>query len=220
MTKHWTVAQAEACLQDVKDAMFAYARAESEATPCPLQPSPTTTTRPCDPHERANRNLSSGFQGLQDIFESLSRMALGEENDGANGNAENPPNSQEAQDALDRQRVDAEVLRYTVDPNVTMATTSFNILEWWQMHRFSYPLLWKVARDVLPVQASSVPCERVFSSSKHTTGQQRNTLQPGIVEKLQIMKFGLKQDRLNFTVDWIQCAEEMYGGMDYYGEED
>ena len=31
-----------------------------------------------------------------------------------------------------------------------------------------FPLLFKVALNILPVQASAVPCERVFSSSKET----------------------------------------------------
>ncbi|KIO15652.1 hypothetical protein M407DRAFT_44887, partial [Tulasnella calospora MUT 4182] len=32
-----------------------------------------------------------------------------------------------------------------------------------------FPYLSSVALDVLPIQASSVPCERMFSSAKETT---------------------------------------------------
>jgi hypothetical protein len=55
--------------------------------------------------------------------------------------------------------------------------------------------------DILPIQASSVPCERVFSSSKETTTARRNKLGPELVEALQILKFEHKHNKtLNFTI--------------------
>jgi hypothetical protein len=54
--------------------------------------------------------------------------------------------------------------------------------------------------DLIPVQATSVPCERVFSASKETTTARRNRLTPKIVEALQILKFQAKNKReLSFT---------------------
>jgi len=54
--------------------------------------------------------------------------------------------------------------------------------------------------DILPIQASSVPCERIFSSSKETTTARRNKLHPQLVEALQILKYERKHARgLNFT---------------------
>jgi hypothetical protein len=41
-------------------------------------------------------------------------------------------------------------------------------MTFFQLHEHIYPLLFWVAMDVLPAQASSVPCERAFSSSKET----------------------------------------------------
>jgi hypothetical protein len=50
--------------------------------------------------------------------------------------------------------------------------------------------------DILPVQSSSVPCERVFSSSKETITPRRNQISAELMESLQIWK----QDKeLNFT---------------------
>ena len=46
--------------------------------------------------------------------------------------------------------------------------------------------------DILPIQASSVPYERVFFSSKETTTLRRNKLHPQLVEALQVLKFGQK----------------------------
>jgi len=54
--------------------------------------------------------------------------------------------------------------------------------------------------DLIPVQATSVPCERVFSASKETTTARRNRLTPKIMEALQILKFQAKHKReLSFT---------------------
>jgi hypothetical protein len=57
--------------------------------------------------------------------------------------------------------------------------------------------------DVLPTQASSVPSERIFSSSKETCTQRRNNISPTMLEAVQILKFIYKQDRLNFTDDLV-----------------
>ena len=66
-----------------------------------------------------------------------------------------------------------------------------------------FPLLFHVAMDVLPAQASSVPSERIFSSSKETCTLRRNHISPTMLEALQIIKFIYKQERLNFTVDLV-----------------
>lgn len=52
--------------------------------------------------------------------------------------------------------------------------------------------------DVLPVQASAVPCERVFSSSKETNTMRRSRMSPELIEVLQILKFSFRQEHLNF----------------------
>ena len=62
--------------------------------------------------------------------------------------------------------------------------------------------------DIIPIQASSVPCERVFSSSKETVSARRNTLSPDLMEALQLLKFATKQGRgLYFTEGWDKDKE-------------
>ena len=62
--------------------------------------------------------------------------------------------------------------------------------------------------DILPIQASSVPCERIFSSSKETITARRNGLTPNFVEALQLLKFATKQGRgMNFTEGFEKKAE-------------
>ncbi|KIJ42655.1 hypothetical protein M422DRAFT_99416, partial [Sphaerobolus stellatus SS14] len=62
-----------------------------------------------------------------------------------------------------------------------------------------YPRLFCMAMDYLPAQASSVPAERVFSSSAETDTPCRNRLSPHLFEQLQMLKFMLRKSRLNFT---------------------
>ena len=71
-----------------------------------------------------------------------------------------------------------------------------------QENRNEFPTLFKMAMDILPIQASSVPCERVFSSSKETITARRNSLSPRTVEALQILKYSAKKGRgLDFGDD-------------------
>lgn len=56
--------------------------------------------------------------------------------------------------------------------------------------------------DYLPIQATSVPCERVFSSAKETDTAKRNQISPVLMEALQLLKFSLKKERLDFTSGW------------------
>ena len=54
--------------------------------------------------------------------------------------------------------------------------------------------------DIIPIQASSVPCERVFSSGKETMAPRRRRITAKLMEELQILKYSIKKGRpLNFT---------------------
>ena len=49
--------------------------------------------------------------------------------------------------------------------NVTKDT---DIVKWWQDYAVLFPTLTWIALNILPCQASSVPCEQLFSASKQT----------------------------------------------------
>jgi hAT family C-terminal dimerisation region len=70
------------------------------------------------------------------------------------------------------------------------------------MNEFAFPTLFAIAMDYLPIQASSVPSERVFSSSSETDTVRRNRIAPALMEAIQMLKFGLKKARLDFTKGW------------------
>jgi hAT family C-terminal dimerisation region len=63
--------------------------------------------------------------------------------------------------------------------------------------------------DVLPVQASSVACERVFSSSKETITMHRSRLSTELMEVLQFLKYTYQQDRLNLMEGLMMSEKEL-----------
>ncbi|KAJ7894903.1 hypothetical protein B0H14DRAFT_2334233, partial [Mycena olivaceomarginata] len=74
---------------------------------------------------------------------------------------------------------------------------------------FRFKTLFRLALDVLPAQASAVPCERVFSSSKETDVLRRGSLSPTVIEMLQILKFIYRKGRISFTEGWVATEEEL-----------
>jgi hAT family C-terminal dimerisation region len=76
-----------------------------------------------------------------------------------------------------------------------------------------FPTVYAVAMDYLPIQASAVPCERVFSSSSETYTKRRNCISPILMEALQMVKFSFKKERLNFTKGWAASQWAMETAM-------
>ena len=68
-----------------------------------------------------------------------------------------------------------------------------------QAHAKLYPTLARIALDILPSQASSVPCEHVFSGSKLTATDHRARLKAEIFEQLQVLKGVLRSQVVNFA---------------------
>src|SRR5712691_8225705 len=73
----------------------------------------------------------------------------------------------------------------------------------------AHPLLFPIALDVLPVQASAVPCERIFSSSKETCALRRSLLSASTLEVLQVLKQLYKEEHLQF-VSHLVAKEDDY----------
>ena len=73
--------------------------------------------------------------------------------------------------------------------------------------------------DYLPIQASAVPCERIFSSAGETDTKKRNRLSPVLMEALQILKFIYKNDRLDFSAGRKPLKERYHDMIEYTGLE-
>ena len=80
-----------------------------------------------------------------------------------------------------------------------------------------------MALDVLPVQASSVPCEQLFSGSKQTATDRRARLGADCLEELQLMKFawwGKAVDIAAWTSDQIEGIDLTVEYQDLHREQE
>ena len=68
-----------------------------------------------------------------------------------------------------------------------IALCSLSVL---QLNQASQVTWFAIAMDYLPIQASAVPSERIFSSSAQTDTARRNRIKPILMESLQMLKFG------------------------------
>jgi hypothetical protein len=87
---------------------------------------------------------------------------------------------------VNSQNLVVEVENYLYDPGQTSSAIPLHFwqvspqiyiicnniyMAWLQENQLRYPTLFRLALDVLAIQASAVPCERVFSSAKATMAQ-------------------------------------------------
>ena len=79
-----------------------------------------------------------------------------------------------------------------------------------QEHQHQYPRIFRLAMDIIPIQASSVACERVFSSGKQTMTPQRGRISAKLMEALQMLKFSIrKESPLKFSdMTWKEELKE------------
>lgn len=82
-----------------------------------------------------------------------------------------------------------EMERYLSDPGIAIDDSP---LEWWKRNSERYPVLSQLARKYLGVPATSVPCERLFSSAGRIISKQRAALKPGTAEMMVYLKANLQ----------------------------
>jgi len=114
----------------------------------------------------------------------------------------------------------SELRRYLNDRpgDVTKDT---DIVKWWQDHAVLFPTLARIALDILPCQASSVPCERLFSASKQTADLRRSSLGSKRFEELQIMKFAWRKKIVdNAEQNWARVEDVELGEYSEFLEVD
>jgi hypothetical protein len=86
------------------------------------------------------------------------------------------------------------------------------------LHREDFPTIFAIAMDYLAIQASSVPCERAFSSSAETDTVRRNRLSPVLMEALQMLKFGFSREPFNFTEGILTDESDL--AIKFYDDDD
>ena len=78
-----------------------------------------------------------------------------------------------------------------------------------QMSTTVFPTLFTMAMDYLPIQVLAVPCEQVFSSSAETDTKKRNHISPILMEALQMLKYHLKKECLNFMEHLVLSEKDL-----------
>ena len=73
--------------------------------------------------------------------------------------------------------------------------SQFDILAWWKNQTDEYPILSKIARDLLAVQVSTVASESAFSAGGRVVDPFRSRLDPEMVEALICMKDWVAAER-------------------------
>ncbi|KAH9752797.1 zinc finger BED domain-containing protein RICESLEEPER 1 [Citrus sinensis] len=81
-------------------------------------------------------------------------------------------------------RVVSEVERYLSDPVEDPSNLKLNVLLWRKVNGSKYPILEKIARDVLAVPVSTVASESAFSTGRRVIDEYRSSLTPCMVEAL------------------------------------
>ncbi|THH30687.1 hypothetical protein EUX98_g3511 [Antrodiella citrinella] len=168
---------------------------------------------------RASKAQASGYAELEALMRSYSEDSLDTESSQAtastSGSAgtesvvESPEEREAPLQVEDRQAVQNELDQYTRAGLSSSASGPLDLVFYWESVRSKYPLLFRIAMDVLPIQASAVPCERVFSSSKETDTMRRSRLSAALIETLQVLKFTFRQERLDFRDKWLDRETEL-----------
>lgn len=94
----------------------------------------------------------------------------------------------------DAENVDSssdELMRYKMEMKVH---NSVDPLQWWKLNEHRYPKLSLLAKTVLCIPATSVPCERLFSSAGYIVNKTRSSLEPNNVNTLVCLRSWLNDD--------------------------
>ncbi|KAF8871222.1 hypothetical protein BD779DRAFT_1478372 [Infundibulicybe gibba] len=197
LEKNWTTQELTTVKKWIKDAMLEYQKVLQNMpgnAPGNL-PLTARTTIIIPTASHASHTQGAGFARLDMIARALSDESVGT-SDGLSTPPINPktplsPEEQEAANLADDKQIVAEELQQYLDDRVISVKEleDFDILRYWQ--------------------ASSVPSEQVFSSSKESDTMRRSQISPVMMEILQILKFIFRAERLDFNDDWIAVEEEL-----------
>ncbi|KAJ8456137.1 hypothetical protein ONZ45_g18814 [Pleurotus djamor] len=197
------------------DALLVYQRDQMRQSRSgnPSQPSQSTGTR------RPNRSQStpaalaqrSALQNVKRLKRALTEELRPVENSNGGVHDQVPASTSQLEEQINTAVVDA-VNRWVnagvIEDEEELET--FDLMQYWsdKANQSRHPLIFRLALDVLPIPASAVPCERVFSSGKETDALRRSRLSPLNFEILQIMKFMYRSERLPYGSKFIAREED------------
>lgn len=92
-----------------------------------------------------------------------------------------------------------ELSIYEISPPVEDESADFDILKWWHEHEKTFPILSRMAMDILAVPVSTVASESAFSESGRRLDERRSRLSPCTLEILMC------------TSDWWKAEDRQQG---------
>ncbi|XP_070048707.1 uncharacterized protein [Nicotiana tomentosiformis] len=84
---------------------------------------------------------------------------------------------------------------------------SFNLLEWWKDKEKYFPILSRMARDILTIQASTVTSESAFTQARLQLGDYRASMRESL-EKSVLFRDWIRSERRNFGLAESQPNED------------
>jgi hAT family C-terminal dimerisation region len=98
-------------------------------------------------------------------------------------------------------------------PKLTSVTglTKGNPRLFWKEHEHEYPVLAKIARDILSIPASGAGVERLFNCARDVCHYRRGQLKPDTIKDLMLhlfsSKFDLEQSELEMIKEYLSIGE-------------
>ncbi|GKA51565.1 zinc finger BED domain-containing protein RICESLEEPER 2 [Tanacetum coccineum] len=92
-------------------------------------------------------------------------------------------------------KMDSELTRYLSEPRIRF-TSDFDILEWWKINAPRFPIVSRMAKDILAIQITTVASESAFSTGGRVLDPYRTNLTYAVVEALIC------------TQDWVRKSKK------------
>ncbi|KAL7121034.1 hypothetical protein ACP275_02G158800 [Erythranthe tilingii] len=89
----------------------------------------------------------------------------------------------EQEDAINKTELEL-YLEKKLHPGQIVQEDNYNILDWWKLYGAKYPIMARMARDILAIPVSSVASESAFSTGGRVLNKFRSSLLPTTVEAL------------------------------------
>lgn len=104
--------------------------------------------------------------------------------------------------------VKSELEKYLTE-NVEDERKNFDILQWWKENSPRFPILSRMARDILAVSVSTVALKAAFSTGGRVLDAFRSSLSPKIVQSLVCAQDRFQYDSKPINMEEDLCDVEM-----------
>jgi hypothetical protein len=101
----------------------------------------------------------------------------------------------------------SEIDQYYLE-DVEKRSPNFDILNWWKVNSTKFPILSKIARDVLAIPVTTVASESAFSTGGRVLDPFRSSLAPKTVEALVCTQNWLRSSPINLSESYLSKVDD------------